>query len=166
MAEQGRIKYILMLERLKHIEAGDDPKRFLLLARDIASGLAYLHSLNIMHRDLKPKNILQTPYRNGCAKIVDFDLAKELKQEKGFKAFGEGVGTTGFIAPEVLKVDPKVGYDFKADIYSYGKTLEKIFGDNVSCPSKHVVADFCSEPVISLNTGKACRYVHQSGSNT
>jgi len=58
-------------------------------------GIKYIHSLNIIHLDLKASNILL--FSNGIVKITDFGVSKKI----GSVPFDEIIGTKGFIAPEV-----------------------------------------------------------------
>ena len=73
------------------------------LIRDITLGVGYLHSEGILHRDLKPGNILITKNRRNepVAKITDFGISRDLLTDKTLEqSFTEGVGTPHYMAPE------------------------------------------------------------------
>lgn len=82
----------------------------------IASGLRAAHQAGLIHRDVKPGNILFTDAHT--AKIVDFGLA--IFAEDEVKVRGEIWGTPYYVAPEKLDQKPE---DFRSDIYSLGGTL-------------------------------------------
>ena len=88
------------------------------MIRSILDALEYLASKGIMHRDLKPDNILLD--KGDKIKIVDFGLATHIKLETYiFKK----CGTPGYIAPEVFKYDEKntlTRYDDRCDVFSAG----------------------------------------------
>ena len=88
--------------------------------KQISSALYYLKSKGIIHRDIKPDNILLTP--SGHIKLIDFGLSLSTNLAK---ADYRRVGTPGFIAPEVLnsKKDTLQGYGFESDVYSLGIVL-------------------------------------------
>lgn len=89
--------------------------------RSILDALAYLSSKGIMHRDLKPDNILIA--KGGEVKIVDFGLATYIDSSDYIH---KKCGTPGYIAPEVFKYnpkDPKTIYDERCDVYSAGCIL-------------------------------------------
>eukprot|EP01083_Nonionella_stella_P299025 1014719_1 len=104
----------------------------------ILNGLAFLHSQNIIHRDIKGSNILVNP--DGCLKLADFGVCWTFDAQLSINAGGSGVpnhlhkqtlpsslhGTVHWMAPEVIRQNK---YDYKADIYSLGITiLEMING--------------------------------------
>ncbi|OQR98072.1 protein kinase [Achlya hypogyna] len=80
-------------------------------------GLKYLHSQNVIHRDLKSRNVLLNSA--GEAKLGDFGVAREVTEESMTNA----VGTYRWTAPEVLKGKH---YNEKADIYSFGMILTEL----------------------------------------
>ncbi|MBP9838436.1 MAG: protein kinase [Proteobacteria bacterium] len=85
------------------------------ILRDIACGIHHAHQHGVVHRDLKPDNILLGDKRE--VKIADFGLARSMELDKGFTTTGETVGTPYYMAPEQLSGD-KV--DGRVDIYSLG----------------------------------------------
>lgn len=82
----------------------------------IAEGLQAAHKCGLIHRDVKPGNILFTDAHT--SKIVDFGLACLV--EEAAEAKGEVWGTPYYVAPEKLNMEPE---DFRSDIYSLGATL-------------------------------------------
>jgi len=91
------------------------------MIRSILDALAYMAAKGVMHRDLKPDNILVD--KSGKIKIVDFGLATYINvPEYIFKK----CGTPGYIAPEVFKYDaknPNTFYDDRCDVFSAGCIL-------------------------------------------
>lgn len=87
------------------------------IARQIADALAYMHSLGMSHRDLKPDNILIT--RRNEAKIIDIGLG----DSEDSVVYKQSLGTRQFGAPE--QQTPSVG-DSRADVYSFGRILEML----------------------------------------
>lgn len=87
----------------------------------ILSGLAYLHSKNIMYRDLKPENVLLDECGNAC--LADFGISKILNEKESTKSF---VGTPEYVAPEIIL---QKGYNKSIDIWCFGILLfEMTFG--------------------------------------
>jgi serine/threonine-protein kinase len=103
------------LQRLLEEDGPPTPERATALTARIAEGLASAHSLGILHRDLKPDNVLLT--HTGIPKIADFGLAKRVVVDDG--AFGghELVGTPPFMAPELFQGDPASP---ASDVYALG----------------------------------------------
>lgn len=84
----------------------------LALARQIADGMAAAHEVGVVHRDLKPDNVMVTP--DGQALIMDFGIASSSESAKDG---GQIVGTISYMAPEQATGKP---VDARADIYAYG----------------------------------------------
>lgn len=84
----------------------------------IARGLGYIHSLSIVHRDVKPENILMT--KDWVPKITDFGLARRLDGHSRLTADGTIVGTFGYLAPEQMG-SSRVTHS--ADLYALGVCL-------------------------------------------
>ena len=96
------------------------PARAVSFIMQAARGLAYAHRKHIIHRDIKPDNIMIN--EEGVAKVADLGLAKEMNAEEfAVTASGVAMGTPYYIAPEQAKDAKKV--DQRADIYSLGCTL-------------------------------------------
>jgi tRNA A-37 threonylcarbamoyl transferase component Bud32 len=112
-------------------------------AIEIARALGCAHSHHIVHRDVKPQNVLIDA--EGSAKVTDFGIARTLDQE-GLTADGRVLGTTDYVSPEQA-----LGHDVngQSDIYSLGVVLyEMLVGDvpfhgetQVSVAMKHVRED-------------------------
>jgi TolB-like protein/tetratricopeptide (TPR) repeat protein len=84
------------------------------IARQVCAGLAEAHRLGVVHRDIKPGNIMID--RNGNVKIMDFGIARSAER-KGMTEAGALVGTPGYMSPE--QVEGKT-VDHRSDIYSLG----------------------------------------------
>ena len=86
----------------------------------IAKALAHAHQRGLIHRDVKPKNIMMT--RDGVAKLADMGLARLAADEQTAQAeAGKAYGTPYYISPEQIRGERHI--DFRADIYSLGATL-------------------------------------------
>lgn len=86
----------------------------------ICEALVHAHQRGLIHRDVKPKNIILTP--DGIAKLTDLGLAREQNDLVAAKfEAGKAYGTPYYISPEQVRGD--VNIDYRADIYSLGATM-------------------------------------------
>ena len=86
----------------------------------VAEALAYCRSKGVVHRNIKPENILFHEMDNGkrIIKLVDFELSKQLdKDAMTFSILETYCGTPAYIAPEVVSTVP---YNYKCDVWSLG----------------------------------------------
>jgi len=110
-------------------------------AIEIARALEAAHARNIVHRDVKPQNVLID--EEGSAKVTDFGIARSLDEEEALTADGRVLGTTDYVSPEQALGHAVTG---QSDLYSLGIVLfEMLTGDvpyrgenQVAVAMKHV----------------------------
>lgn len=92
--------------------------------RMIISGISYIHNKKLLHRDIKPQNILI--FNDGIFKISDFGLVKNLNRDNPLTAIASiNMGTDGYKAPEIINAGH---YDCRTDIYALGIVIEQFVG--------------------------------------
>jgi serine/threonine protein kinase len=94
-------------------------ERTLAIVRDVATALAHAHSKGVLHRDVKPENIVID--RTGRPRLMDFGLARELASAERLTASGSWLGTPAYMAPE--QADGAREQGPAADVYALGAVL-------------------------------------------
>jgi serine/threonine-protein kinase len=120
------------------------------MAREVADALSYAHSCNVVHRDIKPPNILLD---SGHALVADFGVARAMGA--GESSTGHIVGTPGYMSPE--QIDGSRFLDGRSDIYSLGCVLyEMLTGEAPfrGATLTAVIANRLSSPVPSARSAR------------
>ena len=105
------------------------------LAMQIARGLSFAHQQGLVHRDVKPQNVLLNG--DGQAKVTDFGIARSLDVQHGMTQTGTVLGTSDYIAPEQAQGQR---VDEHTDIYSLGVVLYELLTSEVPFPGENFVA--------------------------
>lgn len=101
------------------------PGKALLFFRQALAGLGFAHRMGIIHRDIKPGNLMVN--RHGIVKVLDFGLAKVLGARR-MTGSGVRVGSVFYMSPEQVRNEP---LDARADVYSLGVTLYEMLSGKV-----------------------------------
>ena len=118
------------------------------IALEIAHGLAFAHEHGLVHRDVKPQNVLLNG--DGRAKVTDFGIARSRDVEHSVTQTGTVLGTSNYIAPEQASGQP---VDAQTDVYSLGVVLYEILTGELPFPGDNFVA-------------VAMKHVHEPPPNT
>ena len=105
------------------------------LAMQIARGLSFAHQQGLIHRDVKPQNVLLNG--DGQAKVTDFGIARSLDVQHGMTQTGTVLGTSDYIAPEQAQGQR---VDEHTDVYSLGVVLYEMLTSEVPFPGENFVA--------------------------
>jgi serine/threonine protein kinase/tetratricopeptide (TPR) repeat protein len=105
-----------MMKRERHMPL----ERALAIFRQVCTGLAAAHAQGVVHRDLKPQNVLVD--KEGHVRVADFGLARSIN-ESGLTMTGAILGSPAYMSPEQVKGDP---VDERSDIYSLGILLYQL----------------------------------------
>jgi serine/threonine-protein kinase len=125
-------------ENLKELVTRTGPlpvRRAVELAVAVADGLAFAHEHGLVHRDVKPQNVLLNG--DGEAKVTDFGIARSLDVERGVTQTGTVLGTSNYLSPEQAsgkQVTPAT------DVYSLGVVLYELLTAEVPFPGENFVA--------------------------
>ncbi|MBO5973331.1 MAG: Stk1 family PASTA domain-containing Ser/Thr kinase, partial [Clostridia bacterium] len=135
-------------------------KEVTFFALQIAKALEHAHSRNIIHRDIKPQNMMLL--RDGTLKVTDFGIAKNMVTQ-GTIGLGEAIGSVHYVSPEQAKGSL---IDARSDLYSFGVVMYEMLtgrlpfeGDNpVSVAIQHInsmalpPSDFVDNIPVTLET--------------
>jgi len=125
-------------ENLKELVDRTGPlpvRRAIELTLQVAHGLAFAHEQGLVHRDVKPQNVLLN--EAGEAKVTDFGIARSLDVERGMTQTGTVLGTSNYIAPEQASGRP---VEARTDVYSLGVVLYELLTAEVPFPGENFVA--------------------------
>jgi len=113
-----------LTDTLRH-EAPMPVERIVEIASAICAGLGAAHAAGVVHRDLKPDNVLIG--QDGRVVITDFGIARVVDpaQHEAVKTIGMPIGTPAYMAPEQVQGAPDI--DARADIYAFGTMLYELF---------------------------------------
>lgn len=132
------------------------------ILRGITAGLAHAHERGVIHRDLKPNNVILEPGTNR-PRLVDFGVARlEHSAQPQLTKHGLVVGTPGFISPEVLRGSAP---DERADLYGLGVTTwyclfgKLPFGSGDDAALQDTLQGLDMGPLQTLEVSEALRYV-------
>jgi serine/threonine protein kinase/Tfp pilus assembly protein PilF len=113
------------LKSMIHMSGSLSLGMLLSVGKQVCDGLAEAHSLGVVHRDLKPQNIMID--KNGNAKIMDFGIARSVR-EKGITGPSVMIGTPEYMSPEQAEAKE---VDYRSDIYSLGIILYEMATSHV-----------------------------------
>lgn len=131
-------------ERRENMNTPYSEEEFIYIFTQLITAFNFLKTMNIMHRDIKPHNILIS--NEGKIKIIDFNIAKDISEST---VQGEAAGTKEYMAPEIREaLDAKTAASYKSDksdVFSLGMTLLSLL---------------TPEPLIDLNLSKNCNKLY------
>ncbi|MCF0150077.1 MAG: Stk1 family PASTA domain-containing Ser/Thr kinase [Firmicutes bacterium] len=154
VGKQGNIYYIVMelidgkpLSEIIKEEGVLDPRWAVAMAKEIASGLSLAHKHQLIHRDIKPHNVLVT--KDGTAKIADFGIAKTVSSDTFVGEQKDAVmGSVHYFSPE----QARGGYvDERSDLYSLGIVLYEMLTGKVPFDGEtavEVAVKHMNEPMV------------------
>jgi eukaryotic-like serine/threonine-protein kinase len=109
------------------------------LARELLDALGYIHQAGVIHRDVKPANVLLGT--DGRARLTDFGIAQPSDATRLTKT-GVVVGSARYIAPEVMRGEPATE---RSDLYSLGVLIEQCLGDRATPKLRALVRELTAE---------------------
>ena len=130
------------------IEAGMTPKEALEILATIGEALEVAHKKGVIHRDVKPGNILFR--RDGTPVMADYGIAKDFERETDVTVDGTVIGTPDYLAPEQARIEP---VDGRTDIYGLGIIFYEMLTGKKPFEAEspvHIVFKHLNEPIPQL----------------
>lgn len=166
--EEGGVPYLVMeyiegrdLSSVARIEGPLAVERALEYTLQAAAGLAYAHARGIIHRDVKPSNLLVD--NQGVVKVLDMGLARLDQRhgdalaelEEAVTEDNQIVGTVDYMPPE--QADASGQIDERADIYSLGCTLYRLLSGQPPFPADSIIKKLVAHRIDPIPPLRACR---------
>ncbi len=136
--EEGGVPFIAMryvagsdLGRRIAREGRLAPEQAVALIAQVGNGLDAIHAAGLVHRDVKPANVLLSGGEAGHAYITDFGVARNVATQSGLTQTGRFVGTLDYVAPEQIS---GAAIDARVDVYALGCLLFKLLTGEVPFP--------------------------------
>jgi len=147
---------------------GMSPGECVSVLRDVARALAYAHERGVVHRDVKPDNVMLS---GGAAVVTDFGIAKAIADASGddrperdstgdplpgITQAGSSIGTPAYMAPEQAEGDPSI--DHRADIYAFGCLAYELFAGHPpfhGLPTREIIAAHVGTNPVPLSDASA-----------
>jgi len=123
------------------------------ITRDAAEALQYAHEQGVIHRDVKPENLLLT--RDGNTLVADFGIARAADADENITKGGATMGTPAYMSPE--QADGAMAVDARTDIYSLAVVLYEMLAGAPPYPgttAMSVIAKWLSEPLPSVRAAR------------
>ena len=140
LGEQDGFPYIVMefvagdaLDRVIQANPPLPMATKLRVIEQVCSALGYAHRNDVIHRDVKPGNVILQP--DGVVKLLDFGIARQEKSDRGLTRTGNVIGTLHYMAPERLRNQP---FDGRSDVFSTGVLLYQLITGRLPFPGDDV----------------------------
>ena len=145
----------LLFIAMRYVEGADlkerlrrgrlEPGEAIAILAQVASALDAAHARGLVHRDVKPSNVLldtgASPDGSDHAYLADFGLTKRLTEKSGLGDDGQLMGTIDYVAPEQIAGEE---LDGRADVYSLGCVLYECLVGRAAVPARHRRGSRCS----------------------
>lgn len=156
LGEQDGFPYIVMeyvagepLDKVIHSNRTLTLATKLAIIEQVCHALAYAHRNDVIHRDVKPANVILQP--DGAVKLLDFGIARQEKSDAGLTQTGSVIGTIHYMAPERLQCRE---FDGRSDIFSTGVMLYQLLSGHLPFEGEDygAIQKVLNEPYPPLST--------------